>query len=64
MIKLWLSNFQLQSVVTYIVEEAAHDNGESLESRLPLLLQCTEENVELVARIVKHLLNIATNEKG
>lgn len=59
---LCLSVIQLQSVVTYIVEEAAQDSGDSLESRLPLLLQCTEENVELVARIVKHLLNIATND--
>lgn len=59
---LCLSVPQLQSVVSYIVEEAALDNGKSLESRLPLLLLCTEENVELVAHIVKHLLNIATND--
>ncbi|KAJ1532280.1 hypothetical protein ONE63_000894 [Megalurothrips usitatus] len=59
---LCLSVNQLQSVVTYIVEEAAQDSADSLESRLPLLLQCTEENVELVARIVKHLLSIATDD--
>lgn len=48
--------------MTYVVEEAAQHNGESLESRLPLILQCTEENVELVARIVRHLLTIATDD--
>lgn len=47
-----------------MVEEAALDNGKTLESRLPLLLQCIEGNVQIVACIVKQLHSIISEDKG
>ena len=66
--------FQTLALVGYIVEESllfaaedesqCHENAiDKMESRLPLLLQCTSGEQEM-APVAKHLVGVMSSEQG